>query len=168
MSETTLEEMKEALPTVAGRVEAVNDRSDKNYYGVRVNDEWFNGENSTEISKGDLVELKVKKNRDSDDVFIDIVETSILEEADQSKDSVSEGSTSSAQSEKESMGDKSASSNNFTSKSRDISIKVALKTAAEHASTRPSDDQGRHLDEVNELANGYLNIMEGLKGGQSV
>lgn len=166
MNKTTLEEMKKDLPTVAGRVEAVNDCSDKNYFGVRINDEWLNGRGSTEISTGDVVELKVTENRDNDEVFIDIMETNILEETLTEKEKPV-GGVESSNAQRENKGDnsRSGSSNNFTSKSRDISIKVALKTAAEHAGTRPSDDQARHLDEVNELANGYLNIMEGLKGG---
>jgi hypothetical protein len=99
-----------------------------------------------------------------EDEFIDIVDKTILEESEGQKEERGSSTDQSAQTTKNGDKPSANSSNNFTSKSRDISIKVALKTAAEHASTRPEDDQAKHLDEVNELANGYLNIMEGLKG----
>lgn len=73
-----------AFREIKGKVQAVNDQDEKDYYGICINDEWFNGEDSTDIQKGDTVKLAVKE---SDEEFIDIQAAKTIQDDGQSKDS---------------------------------------------------------------------------------
>lgn len=147
----------DSYKTVEGEIEAVNNRNGQEFYGLLVNDDWQNGRNPMpeDLEKG----MKVAIKSDPEADFYNIEDIKILEEAEESAGSVSEGATSSAQ--QGNKGDKSAS-HNSSYKQVSIQAQTATKLAAEQASVRPGENQAKHLDEVNELANGYLNIIRGL------
>lgn len=150
------------LETVKGEIEAVNNRKGQEFYGLLVNGDWQNGENPMPqgLEKGVTVEIESDPEAD----FYNIQEIDIMEQREKQSQSVSGGGDSNrAHGERKKEGDNSQSSNTFqTQKSKDITVKVAFKEAVEQASTSPGESQGEHLDEVNELASGYISIMEGL------
>lgn len=144
--------------TIEGEIEAVNNRKGQEFYGLLVNGDWQNGENPMPqgIEKG--VTVKIKSDPEAD--FYNIQEINVMEQRETQNQDVGGGANSDlAQGE---QGDNSQSSKTFqTQKSKDITVKVATKLAVEHADTRP-EQQAEHLDEVNELASGYMSIMQGL------
>lgn len=146
------------LETVKGEIEAVNNRKGQEFYGILVNGNWQNGENPMPqgLEKGVTVEIESDPEAD----FYNIQEINVMEQRETQNQNVGGGAISDlAQGE---QGDNSQSSNTFqTQKSKDITVKVATKLAVEHANTRP-EQQAEHLDEVNELASGYMSIMQGL------
>lgn len=148
--------------TIEGEIEAVNNRKGQEFYGLLVKGDWQNGENPMPqgIEKGVTVEIKSDPEAD----FYNIQEINVMEQRETQNQDVGGGANSDlAQGEqKKERGDNSQSSNTFqTQKSKDITVKVATKLAVEHVDTRPKD-QAEHLDEVNELASGYMSIMQGL------
>jgi len=144
--------------TIEGEIEAVNNRKGQEFYGLLVNGDWQNGENPMPqgLEKGVSVEIKSDPEAD----FYNIQEINVMEQRETQNQDVGGGANSDlAQGE---QGDNSQSSNTFqTQKSKDITVKVATKLAVEHVDTRP-EQQAEHLDEVNELASGYMSIMQGL------
>jgi len=154
----------DAYKTVTGKVTTFVNKNSNSKAGMLLDGEnrpWYNKKEPIPegLGKGAEVELKINPSKK----FYNVEKVKILREADQSAGSVSEGANS-KNAQQENKGDKSASpkSSFQTQKSKDIAVKVATKLAVEHAGIRPGDNQAEHLDEVNELANGYKNIMQGL------
>lgn len=149
MSQETVGKEKD-LGTVAGKVEAVNDKKDREWYGICIGDDWFNGEETTDIEKGDTVELKVN---DSDD-FIDIESETVLQESSRESSVGGEQRSTSAQS--------SGGTVSPVSKTSRIVAQGAVKIAVHNADHEYSEDPKKHIEEVRERSQAYSGMIEDL------
>jgi len=157
---------------VKGRVQAVNIKPEKNYYQLLVNDSWFNGElgavtaEHVKSFQGKELELTVKTGGDD---FIDIEDIRV----EGSKDADQKGDGRDRKSDASGGGgcsdfagvNSSTSSNNksvLSLRQSNITAQASVKLAVEHAEVRPEESVGEHVEEVNELARGYANIMENI------
>jgi len=158
---------------VSGRVQAVNIKPEKNYYQLLINDSWFSGELGAVTAEhvkdfqGKKLELTIKTGGDD---FIDIMDIRVegSEDASQKNNKRVESDASGGGGSSDSAGvNSSASSNNksvLSPTQANITAQASVKLAVEHAEVRPGDSVGEHVEEVNELARGYANIMESITG----
>jgi len=142
--------------TVSGRVQATSDKEDNDYFGICIDDDWFNGPGSL---KKNLEEAEVKLTvKDNSESFIDIEEIDIIEEANEGGDS-SQDSNASSGSGSSNTG-QTSSNNNMSPRQEGITANSAVKLAVENAETDYTDDKAAHLDEVDEKSQAYSNMIQ--------
>lgn len=148
--------------TVKGSVQAVSLKPKKDYYGVCIDDEWYNGSGDLEQNLEEAeVELEVKENSED---FIDIENYDIIEE-DSEDDEQGRGSNP-ANGERESSNSQSKTSSNNTSMSeRQASIQAQsmTKTAAEIVAEHGDVGDGEFIEEVSTVAHGLNEISSDIK-----
>jgi len=140
--------------TTKGKVEAVNDRSDEDWYGVLIDGDWYNGNDSLDedIEEGDIVAIKYSEEQNADSSWKSI--ENIKRTGGTSPNSGSKAGGASNSSSKNGLSDCQAS----------IHAQTATKLAVEHADEEYNDDVSDYLDEVSERAQAYNNIMNQLYG----
>lgn len=131
-----------------GTVEAVADHSDKDYYGVCINEEWFTGEDSLPIDlrKGDRVKMAVN---DSDN-FIDVEAIKKIQG--------SEGNTQNEKTSSRSAG--GSSGPNHLTKDQRINLKVAHKSAVEQLDRRETESEDDYREMLTKLTKLHLKSLE--------
>jgi hypothetical protein len=141
--------------TVKGRVQAVSVKPEKDFYGICIDDTWYNGNGDLQQNLEEAeVQLKVDDNTDA---FIDIEEINVLEEANED-----------GQSRTQAMGEGSgnsnspsnASSSNMSPRQAGITANSAVKMAAEHTDKNYSDDPQQYIDEVNEMSKAFNEMIK--------
>lgn len=131
-----------------GTVEAVADKNDKDYYGVCINEEWFNGEDSLPIDlrKGDRVKMAVNNSED----FIDVEAIKKIQ-----------GSEGNTQNEKVSSRSAGGSSGpNHLTKDQRINLKVAHKSAVEQLDRRETESEDDYREMLTKLTKLHLKSLE--------
>jgi len=131
---------------VEGKVQAVHDRDSKDWFGICIDDVWYNGDDSTEIQKGDMVKLVVKEREDSNR----IKGVKIIRDDGQN-------STRSEQVRSNSAG--GAASNPLT-KDQSINLKVAHKSAVRQLDRRQTKDEKDYKEMLTKLTKLHLESLE--------
>jgi len=157
--------------TVRGKVEDVNLNPKKSYYGVRIDGEWFNGELDGAVTAEhvkDFRGMKLRLEVNGSDDFIDIENVRVEENKDASQKNKEKRVESDASPGEGSVSDSAGVNSSTPSNNKNvlsptqanITAQASVKLAVEHVSTRPEESVGEHIEEVNELARGYANIMK--------
>lgn len=148
--------------TVKGRVQAVSLKPKKDYYGICIDDNWYNGSGDLQQNVEEAeVELTVKENTG---FFIDIEEINIIEE-DSEDDAQSRGSEPVSQGEREKSDDRTKTSSNTPMSERQAAIQAnsMTKTAAEIVAEHEDVSDGEYIDKVSTLANGLNQISSNIR-----
>lgn len=147
--------------TVRGRVQAVSLKPKKDYYGICIDDEWYNGSGDLKQNlKEAEVELEVKENTED---FIDIENYDIIEE-DSEDDEQGRGSNP-ANGERESSNSRSKTSSSTSMSERQASIQAnsMTKTAAEIVAEHGDVHDGEFIEEVSSVAHGLNEISSSIR-----
>jgi len=133
--------------TTKGKVEAVNDRNNEDWYGVLIGDTWYNGNDSLDedIEEGDMVAVKYTEEQNADSSWKSI---------ENIKRTGGTGPNTG------SKAGRASNSSTHLSKDERITANTAVQLAAEKVPLEDADSQGEHLEQVNSLANGYRKIIE--------
>lgn len=145
--------------TVKGRVQAVSDKQDNDYFGICIDDDWYNGPDSLNRDLQDA-KIKLTVKSDSDD-FIDIQKINVLEEANED-DATSGRDTSDSGNGR---GDSNAGSNSSSRKNpkrANIMATAATKKAADIVDAEKYTNKGEYIDQVSTVASGLNSIMNNL------
>jgi len=147
--------------TVKGKVQTTSDKDSKDFFGICIDDDWYNGPDSLEKDlEGETVELTVDPEAD----FLDIEEIDIIEE-DSEDDEQGRGSNP-ANGERESSNSRSKTSSTTTSMSeRQASIQAnsMTKTAAEIVAEHTEVNNGEFIEEVSKMAHGLNQISSDIR-----
>jgi hypothetical protein len=132
--------------TIKGKVEAINDREDEDWYGVKVDGDWYNGNDSLDedIEEGDMVAIKYTEEENADSSW-----NSIQNIKRTGGTGLNSGSKA------------GRASNSSLSKNQRITANTAVQSAAKKVPLDDADDQAEHVEQVNKLANAYRRIIEG-------
>jgi len=142
--------------TISGRVQAVSLKPKKDYYGVCIDDEWYNGSGDLEQNLEEAeVELEVKKNTED---FIDIENYDIIEE-DSEGDEQGRGSNP-ANGERESSDSRSKTSSTQVPRQISIEAQSMVGKAIDNAEYSYNENPKKHIDEVDQRSQAYNNIKE--------
>jgi len=131
---------------VKGVVQAVHDRDSKDWYGVCINDVWYNGDDSTEIQQGDKVKLVVKEREDSNR----IKGFKIMQD---------DGQNSSSDEQARSNPDGGTAPNPL-SKNQQINLKVAHKSAVRQLDKRETESETDYREMLTKLTKLHLQSLE--------
>lgn len=141
--------------TVKGRVQTTSNKPDEDYFGICIDDNWYNGPGSL---KENLEEAEIQLEVYTDDRFIDIKEINILEEANE--DGLNGRDESNARS---SSGGKGSDSGGKTSsknpKRANIQATAATKKAADIVAEHRTSDEGEFEEQVSVVAHGLNRII---------
>lgn len=133
--------------TTKGKVEAINDRESQDWYGVLIDDDWYNGDDSLneDIEKGDEVAIKFTEQQNADSSWMSI-------------ENIKRTGGSGPNSESRAGG--ASNSSTHLSKNERILVNTAFQKAVDKVSLDDASDQGEHLEQVNSLTNGYIDVMK--------
>ncbi|AFH22354.1 hypothetical protein OSG_eHP23_00125 [environmental Halophage eHP-23] len=132
--------------TTKGKVEAVNDRSDEDWYGVKVDGDWYNGNDSLheEIEEASIVAVKYTEQQNADSSWNSIENIKRTGGTSPNTGSKAGG----------------ASNSSFSKQDR-IKAQVAFKEACETVrQQKNSSNIDEHFEQVNSLANGYRQVLD--------
>jgi len=145
---------------VKGRVQAVSLKPKKDYYGICIDDTWYNGNGDLkENIKEAEVKLEVKENSED---FIDIKNYDILEEDSQDaqrRDNSNAGSGG----ESNSSPKTSSTTTSMSERQASIQANSMTKTAAEIIAEHGDVDDGEFIEEVSTLAHGLNEISSDIR-----
>jgi len=133
--------------TVTGVVDGYNIDDDSRYYGIVINDQWFNGD-FTVVDQDEVKDLngeRVKLEVDESDRFIDIENVKVLEDSRglKSGSRVGEGA-----------------SNAPLPKDKQIIVNTAFQKAVEAIDLSSFEKRGEYIEEVNKLTSGFVGVLE--------
>jgi len=146
--------------TVKGRVQAVSLKPKKDYYGICIDDKWYNGSGDLEENIEEAeVKLEVKENTED---FIDIKNYNILEEdsQDAQRREPSNAGTGSGSSD---SGPKTSSTTRMSERQASIQANSMTKTAAEIVAEYKEVDEGEFIEEVSKVAHGLNEISSDIR-----
>jgi len=136
-----------------GKIGAVSDYNDKDYFNVALGDpdngNWFIGNDSTDVEKGDRVEIRYENDNQ-------ITEINVIEEDN-------EGGQNTADSDAGNGGGSdsgSKTSSNMSPRQAGITANSAVKMAAEHTNKDYDDNPKEYIDEVNEMSKAFNNMIK--------
>ena len=119
--------------TTKGKVEAVNDRDNEDWYGVLIDGDWYNGNDSLDedIKEGDIVAVKYTEEQNADSSWKSI---------ENIKRTGGTGPN---------TGSKAGRASNSSSLTKDqrITANTAVQLAAEKVPLEDADSQGEHLEQ---------------------
>jgi len=141
--------------TVKGRVQAVSLKPKKDYYGICIDDTWYNGSGDLKENIEEAkVKLEVKENSED---FIDIKNYDILEEDSQDAQR-REASNAGTGGETNSGPKTSSTTTSMSERQAGITATSAVKQAREEVSVSYDEDKKKHLERVDEISQAYNNI----------
>jgi len=146
--------------TVKGRVQAVSLKPKKDYYGICIDDTWYNGSGDLKENIEEAeVKLEVKKNSEN---FIDIKNYDILEE--DSQDAQRRDNSNAGSGGESNSGPKTSSTTtSMSERQASIQANSMTKTAAEIVAEHGDVDDGEFIKEVSTLAHGLNEISSDIR-----
>lgn len=143
--------------TVKGRVQSVNDKEDNDWFGICINDTWYNGDDSL---TQDVTDFKLKIEYEDQDDWNKIQRIDVLEEG-------SEGGGQGRSSQESGKGNRGSNTGSNPSSLNDMSPRQAgstansaVKMAAEHTNKDYGEDPKEYIDEVNEMSKAFNNMIK--------
>ena len=135
-----------AFREIKGRVQAVNDRESNDWYGICIDDEWFNGDGSTDIEKGDTVKLAVKETDNYSSI--------------EAVKSIQDDGQNSTQSEKLSSKAAGGAAPSPLTKNQQINLKVAHKSAVRQLDRRSTESESDYREMLTKLTKLHLQSLD--------
>jgi len=145
--------------TVKGRVQAVSLKPKKDYYGIYIDDTWYNGSGDLEENIEEAeVKLEVKENSED---FIDIKNYDVLEE--DSQDAQRREPSNAGSGGESNSGPKTSSTTTMSERQASIQANSMTKTAAEIVAEHGDVDDGEFIEEVSKVAHGLNEISSDIR-----
>lgn len=135
-----------AYREIDGRVQIVNDRDSNDWYGICIDEEWFNGDGSTEIEEGDYVKIAVKES----DNYSSIEAVKTIQDDGQN----------STQSGKVSSKAAGGAAPNPLTKNQQINLKVAHKSAVRQLDRRSAESDEDYREMLTKLTRLHLESLK--------
>jgi len=147
--------------TVKGRVQAVSLKPKKDYYGICIDDTWYNGNGDLEQNLEEAeVKLEVKENSED---FIDIKNYDILEEDSQDAQRRDNSDAGSGSGSSDSGTKTSSTTTSMSERQASIQANSMTKTAAEIVAEHGDVDDGEFIEEISKVAHGLNEISSSIR-----
>jgi len=146
--------------TVKGRVQSVNDKEDNDWFGICIDDTWYNGDDSL---TQDVTNFKLKIEYEDQDDWNKIQKINVLEEDSEDAQRREPSNAGLGSGSSNSGGKTSSTTTSMSERQASIQANSMTKTAAEIVAEHGDVDDGEFIEEVSTLAHGLNEISSSIR-----